>query len=171
MANFADLSPVASPARRHMRLIRVIGESLVWGALLAASAYFSLVSEMARVFGQRVMTILAIYFAGGAIGYLFAMPVTHWLGKRIPPRLRLLCAVLALGGFTLAATAGILALNYRAYYAQWHEAALSHDWFYQQFFTALASTYQYLVIGIRLYWPLGPAFLLLAAWWTTRRAS
>ena len=171
MANFAELSPDTRPARHPLRILRVIGESFLWGALMTAAAYFSLMSEQARVFGPRVMTILALYFAGGAIGYLFAFPVVRWLKKRISPRQRLIIAILLLGGFTLAATAGVLALNYRTYYAEWHEAAYSIHWVYQQIFTVLGSTYQYLVIGIRLYWPLGPAFLLIAGWWMTRRAS
>jgi len=171
MANLAELSLEAPQARRQLRVIRVIGESLAWGALMTAAAYFSLISEQARVFGPRVMTILAVYFAGGAIAYLFAFPATHWLAKRVSRPLTLILAILALGCFTLAATAGILALNYRAYYAEWHEAAFSIDWFYQQIFTVLGSTFQYLVIGVRLYWPLGPVFLFFAAWWMTRRAS
>ena len=104
---------------------------------MTAAAYFSLMSEQARVFGPRVMTILALYFAGGAIGYLFAFPVVRWLQKRISPRQRLIIAILLHGGFTLAATAGVLALNYRTYYAEWHEAAFSIDWIYQQIFTVL----------------------------------
>jgi len=171
MANLADLSPDTPPARRQAQILRVIGESLLWGAVMTGAAYFSLMSEQERVFGPRVMTIMAVYFAGGAIGYLFAFPVARWFAKRVSPPLPLILAVLALGGFTLAATAGILALNYRAYYAEWHEAVFSIDWFYQQIFTVLGSTYQYLVIGVRLYWPLGPAFLLFAGWWMTRRAS
>lgn len=160
------------PARRIGRsALRVIGEGLLWGAMMTAAAYFSLVSEHARALGPRVMTILAVYFAGGAIAYLFAFSVTHWLARHLSPRVTPLVAIMALGGFTLAATAGILAFDYRAYYAQWHEAAFSGDWFYQQFYTVLGSTYQYLVIGVRLYWPLGPVFLLLAGWWMTRRAS
>ncbi len=171
MANLANLTTDTRPARRHVRILRVIAESLLWGTLMTGAAYFSLMSEQARVFGPRVMTIMAVYFAGGAMGYLFAYPIVQWFAKRVSRPLTLFLAILALGGFTLAATAGVLALNYRAYYAEWHEAAFSIDWFYQQIFTVLGSTYQYLVIGVRLYWPLGPAFLILAGWWMTRRAS
>ena len=57
------------------------------------------------------------------------------------------------------------------YYAAWHAAPLSRTWIYQQIFTFLGSTYQYVVIGTRLYWPLGPVFLLLTSWWLSRKTS
>ena len=65
----------------------------------------------------------------------------------------------------------MLALQYRAYYAQWHDPAFSRIWFWQQFYTALGSTYQYAVIGIRLYWPAGPPLLVVTSWWLSGRPS
>lgn len=171
MASPADISADAPRSRRHAPIVRLIGESVAWGVLTTVAALFALVSEQAREFGPRVVTILAVYFVGGVIGYPFAFAATHWFARRFSAHFKLLFAVAALAGFTLAATAGILAFDYRAYYAEWHDAFFSRDWFYQQFYTALGSTYQYLVIGIRLYWPLGPIFLILAGWWMTRRTS
>lgn len=171
MVDTAESSAGAARRFRHAPLMHLIAESVVWGAMMAGAAVFSLISEQGRAADLRVLTILTVFFVGGVIGYGFAYPATHLFAKRLPARLVLPFAVVMLAGFTLAATAGILALDYRAYYAEWHEVAFSRDWFSQQFYTALSSTYQYLVIGTRFYWPLGPLFLLLAGWWVSKRVS
>lgn len=150
---------------------RLVGESIIWAVMMSGTALFALMSQQARVLDPQVVTILTVYFAGGAVGYLMAFPATYWFGRRIASWLTMPLAAIALTCFTLGATAGFLALDYRTYYAQWHESAFSIGWFFQLFFTTLSSTYQYLVIGTRLYWPLGPLFLFLASWWVTRRAS
>ena len=50
---------------------------------------------------------------------------------------RLALLIFFLVGFTTFFTAGILALQHRAYYAQWHGEPLSRLWLWQQAFTVL----------------------------------
>lgn len=157
--------------RRGAPVLLLAAESLLWGAMMSAAAVFSLITELGRVADLRVLTILVVFFAGGTIGYFLAYPTTRLFAIRLPARWTMPFAIAVLTGFTLAATAGVLSLDYRAYYAEWHGSFFTRDWFAQQFYTALGSTYQYLVIGTRLYWPLGPIFLILAGWWVTRRVS
>ncbi|TCD14549.1 hypothetical protein [Oricola cellulosilytica] len=143
--------------------------AFVWGSMMAVSAYVALRFGLGRSGGPSIGVILAIYFLGGACGFALAYPFL-WFAHRISrPLLRTLLVILLLGIFTLGATALILLLQYRTYYAQWHGPALSRIWFWQQFYTALGSTYQYAVIGTRLYWPLGALFLLATSWWLSRQ--
>lgn len=153
------------------RFLRVVATALAWAVLMGFSALVGLLFERGRSLDPQVIEIVAIYGAGGLIGYLFAHVPLMWLVRRRAFPWNLLIAACALTLFTLGATAGVLAVEYRDYYAQWHGHPLSVVWFYQQFYTALGSTYQYAVIGTRLYWPLGPVFLVAMSWWLTRRAS
>ena len=153
------------------RLLQVAATALVWAVLMGLSALVGLLFERGRILDPQVVKIVALYGAGGLIGYLFAHFPILWLVRRSSHPWSLLIAACVLTLFTLGATAGVLALEYRTYYAQWHGYPLSIVWFYQQFYTALGSTYQFAVLGTRLYWPLGPVSLVAMSWWLTRRAS
>ncbi len=151
--------------------LRILAGALAWGAMMAASAFVSLILDQERGLSYHVALIVAYYFAGGFLAYVAAWPFVSWAAARLSALQRFGFAAILLTGFTLAATASVLALDYRAYYSEWHAAIFSRIWFYQQIFTALGSTYQYLVIGSRLYWPLAPVFLLATSWWLSRKAS
>lgn len=159
------------PARRRDFIIRLAIEAAVWGVMMMVSALAALLLERGRGLNAQTAQILAIYFVGACIAYAFARLFLHFANRNLAMPWRFLLALFVLAGLTLGATAGILALDYRAYYAEWHDSFLSVTWFYQQAYTVLGSTYQYLVIGTRLYWPLGPVFLVLTSWWLARRAS
>jgi hypothetical protein len=173
MAGTAAIKSHAT-ANGFTSLVRVgflLAASVAWGALMALSAYVALVFNLDRQSGGQVSAIIAIYFAGGFIAFLAVYPVFLALSRRSGPVTRLGLALVLLALFTLGATAGVLALQYRTYYAEWHESIFSRIWFWQQFYTALGSTYQYAVIGTRLYWPLAPIFLLATSWWLSRKSS
>lgn len=120
---------------------------------------------------MRVILTTAFYFAGGLLAYPFAHVAIGIANRRLPTVARTLFAAAMLTGFTLCATAAVLALDYRIYYSQWHAAAFSKIWIYQQIFTALGSTYQYLVIGSRLYWPVGILALAVSSVLLARKPS
>ncbi|MFZ2101468.1 MAG: hypothetical protein WAU86_12980 [Oricola sp.] len=151
--------------------MRVFGGAVVWGCMMVASALVSLLLQQDRVLDRHVALILAFYFAGAFLAYVPVRLIVSWANRRLPASLRFLFALIMLAGGTLAGTAFVLALDYRAYYAAWHASAFSRIWFYQQFYTLLGSTFQYLVIGTRLYWPLGVLFLIVASWRLGRKAS
>ncbi len=68
-----------------------------------------------------------------------------------------------------ALTGGLFALQYRSYYAQWHEPALTIAWSIQFVHTVATAFYQFIVLGIRLYFPLGFIALALASIWFARQ--
>lgn len=154
-----------------LAVLRILAGAFAWGAMMAACALASLVLDQQRGLNHHVALIAAYYLAGGFLAYVAAWPFVSWAASRLSAPLRFGFAAILLTGFTLASTASVLALDYRIYYSQWHAAMFTKTWFYQQVFTALGSTYQYLVIGSRLYWPLAPVFLLATSWWLSRKAS
>jgi len=168
------MSGSASAAKipnRRQRMVRLAMEAAAWGAMMTVSALVSLLIEQGRGLTAQTGQILAIYFTGAYIAFALARPFLGFANRYLAFRWRFALAVLVLAGLTLGATAGVLALDYRAYYSEWHDNFFSIVWFYQQAYTVLGSTYQYLVIGTRLYWPLGPVFLLVTSWWLARKAS
>lgn len=166
-----DRATVGNSSWHRNMLALLVLECPAWGAMMAASAVVALTFGQERELDARTTVIAGIYFAGGFLAYGMARPLLALAGRRVSRPVRFVLALVALAILTLCATAGALAFHYRAYYAQWHEDAFSVGWFYQQVFTFLGSTYQYLVLGTRFYWPLAPLFLLPAAWWLSRRAS
>ena len=50
-------------------------------------------------------------------------------------------------------------MDYRLFYARWHAPFGTRTWVYQFTFTSASAVYQFIVMGIRLYLPLGFAAL------------
>lgn len=130
--------------------------ALLWGLAMAASAFLNLyyweTPDSARF-------VVLLYALGGAlafpVGLTFAALVSrgrHW-------ETALAAAFVCLLGATLAFTGGLFALQYRSYYAEWHAPAFTRTWASEFVFTILAALYQFVVLGIRLYFPFGFAYL------------
>ncbi|RUW22679.1 hypothetical protein EOA34_20760, partial [Mesorhizobium sp. M4B.F.Ca.ET.013.02.1.1] len=64
---------------------------------------------------------------------------------------------------------GLFALQYRSYYAEWHAPAFTIRWAFELVFTMLTALYQFVVLGIRLYFPLGFIALVAAGIWFARQ--
>jgi hypothetical protein len=139
----------------------------LWGAMMAASAWTALWLHGRSAMGQWSM-ILALFFAGG----LLAFPVSVFLsrllssGRRAETRFAgtLLCLTL----LTIGATAVLFALQYRLFYARWHAPFGTRIWLYQFTFTSAGALYQFIVMGVRLYLPVGVAALLAMSVWLVR---
>ncbi|WP_306118360.1 MULTISPECIES: hypothetical protein [unclassified Roseitalea] len=151
------------PVRPAVRLVRIGAIALAFGACLAGLTVHALKVRFGWHDGGDVVDLALVLGAGGAVGLALAAAVVSVFGRRLRPPLRTL-AIAALGPVAiLAVTAGLLVLDYRAYYAQWHAPPLTRIWLLQQFFTGAAAVYQYTVIGPRLYGLAGPALLAVAS--------
>ena len=73
----ADLPPHGLRRSPGARLLRVLGYGVLWGVMMAGSAMFSLLLDLGRSADTRVVTLIAIYFAGGAAGLVLAWPLTR----------------------------------------------------------------------------------------------
>lgn len=117
----------------------------------------------------KIRFVAFLFAAGGALAFpvgLFAARLVslgrHW-------EVALAAAFVCLLAATITFTGGLFALQYRSYYAEWHEPAFSLTWAFQFVFTMLTALYQFVVLGIRLYFPLGFIALALASVWFARQ--
>jgi hypothetical protein len=60
----------------------------------------------------------------------------------------------------------MFSIIYRNFYAQWHGDPFTRIWLFQLTFTSASALYQFAVLGLRLYLPLGVARPEMAAIWS-----
>ncbi len=154
-----------APIVPHLPLL--LGGAAAWGLLMAACAFFSLVMQ-GRWQSFHLEKVLVIYFAGGFLAWLCVLPMARLLSRRRSAEARFAAhfALLSLG--TVAMTAFVFAMDYRLFYAQWHQPFGTRTWFLQFLFTSAGATYQFLVMGLGLYLPVGLPLLAGASLWLSR---
>ncbi|RUM98058.1 hypothetical protein EET67_10660 [Pseudaminobacter arsenicus] len=118
----------------------------------------------------RIRTVALLFAGGGSIGFPLGLFLARLLAEGRRPETAFAAALLAFAATTIAATGAFYALQYRSYYAEWHAEAFTITWLLQFVFTGLAALYQFAVLGLRLYFPVGFFSLFVAAWWFARQA-
>jgi hypothetical protein len=117
---------------------------------------------------DRIRMAVGLYLVGG----LLAFPIAFWVARMLsldrPRQTAFASFFVALGIVTIGLVAAIFALQYRIYYAEWHADAFTKTWMLQFTFTTAGALYQFAVLGLRLFVPLGPLALLVAAFWFAR---
>ena len=143
--------------------VNTLGLALLWGAWCSGLVAWQMFA-LERLQGFHLSILLVLFAIGATMGWLASAFGLYGL-RRLMRRqwLFYLAAVLVLGAATVAITAGLFALQYRSFYAQWHEQAFTRIWILQFMFTSASAVYQFLVIGFRHYFPLGVPLLLGAA--------
>ncbi|MDX8521437.1 hypothetical protein [Mesorhizobium dulcispinae] len=117
----------------------------------------------------RIPFVALLYALGGALAFPVGLTLARLLSRGRHWETALAAAFVCLLGATLAFTAGLFALQYRSYYAEWHAPALTLTWALEFVFTILTALCQFVVLGIRLYFPLGFAALIAASIWFARQ--
>lgn len=143
--------------------------ALAWG-LTMASCFLLSIHVFGHASGSHDMALAAIYAGGGMLGWLVALPLVQISadGREAP---KIFTAwFLLLGLATMAATAGLFALQYRFFYAHWHAPFPSRIWVYQFVFTSASALYQFAVLGLRHFLPTAFLILLLLAVLMARRS-
>ncbi|WEZ83362.1 hypothetical protein P6U16_00180 [Rhizobium sp. 32-5/1] len=153
----------ALPSRRELLL-----GTPIWGLLMAASALIALLlREVGATF--QLTKILTLYFAGGVIAWPFSIFIGRFcaLGRSVETRFAayFLCFTV----LTIASTTLLFALHYRLFFEQWHAPFGTRIWVYQFVFTSASASYQFVVMGVRLYLPFGLAALVVASLWLAMR--
>ncbi len=149
-----------APAILRLPVVTVLAGAIGWSFATSLLALLHL-TESGRFESFHLSAILTVYAAGGAISWLLSVVCLVILRPRLQQSRTALALVafLGLGLATIGVTAGLFALDYRAFYARWHADLFSINWFLQQGFTTASALYQFLVIGLRLYLPYGPIVL------------
>ncbi len=142
--------------------------SLAWAAAMAASAVFSL--WLADRLGAPSLPAIAILFAiGGLAAFVPAMTLANLLGRKRGER-RFAATFFSLSVATIGITAMLYALHFRYYFSQWHADPFTVRWAFEFAFTIAAALYQFAVLGMRLYFPLGLIALFAFSFWNANRS-
>jgi len=140
----------------------------LWGIAMGASALLALVFENWET-PQKIRTVAALFALAGALAFPFGLTLARFLSYRRGQQTAFAAAFLSFAFTTACVTGGLYALDYRAYYAEWHADMFSRIWFLQFAHTIAAALYQFAVLGLRLFFPVGFVALLVASFWFARR--
>lgn len=169
-----DRSHLLFPVPYRQRLRRAVpslSEILiggpVWALWMALSAWHALwLREHDATF--HLQSVLYLYALGGFIAWPLALSAARYVARDRAVETRFAAFLLCLAVGTVATTGFLFCLDYRMFYSQWHAAAGSRMWFFQFIVTSVSAFYQFLVLGLRLYLPLGAIALVLASLWLAR---
>ena len=137
--------------------------SLGWAAAMAACALAGLMMRGWQS-GAQLAEIGGIFAAGGFLAFAPALVLARFLSLRRKLEAAFAAHLASLAFLTIGVTALISGLVFRDYYAAWHGPFLSKLWILQFVFTIASGVYQFLVIGLPLYFPFGLPMLLAAAY-------
>lgn len=142
-------------------MIMLVG-GILWGLAMVASM---LVYQWQH-FGLNTFHLASLcrfYFAGGFLGWTVSLPIARWIGRRRSRETRLAACMLGLTLGTLGFTALVFAIEYRSFYARWHDPVFTVTWGIQLIATTLGACYQFLVLGLPQYLPIAFPLLLVVS--------
>ncbi|MDS1134858.1 hypothetical protein [Nitratireductor indicus] len=142
--------------------LAAVAGALLWGLFLGANAWVFLTFAEWHT-PSRMTALVLLFFLGGTIAFPLGHIAYRLTSRRDTVEARFAAAFLSFAVMTIGVTAGLYALQYRLYYAQWHGSFLSVEWVLQFVFTTAGALYQFAVVGLRVYFPWGFAALFLLA--------
>lgn len=148
-------------------LFALLAGGLAWGILMALSATVSLYMRN-RLETFHFQQLVVLFFTGGLLAWPFIIVCARLVGrgKRMDTQLAACFVLLAAG--TIAMTAFLFGLGYRNFYSQWHEPLFSAMGLRQLFGTFVSAVYQFAVLGLGLYLPVGLPVLAAASLWLAK---
>jgi hypothetical protein len=152
----------ASPSRNE-----VVWGTLLWGAVLCANAAFALRLRSGWSFAAATPVAL-LFLAGGLLAFAPALLAARLFSDGRGREKRFAALLLCLAVVTVGVSGALYALDYRLYYSQWHAAAFSRLWVFEQAFTAVIALYQFASVGLPLMFPSGFAALFAASYVLSR---
>ncbi|MCB1425472.1 MAG: hypothetical protein R3D65_12365 [Zhengella sp.] len=148
-----------------------VAGTAAWALALAASAAAGL--AMHGWSWPDMQPAVLLFFCGGFLAFPLAVWLAGfldaWLAFR--PGQRFASVFILLGMGSVALTALIFSQVFRHYFSGFHGPFGSKLWLIQTIFTSAAAIYHFLVMGLRLFLPLGLPALLLAALLLARRPA
>lgn len=148
----------------------VVYGAIAWGAAMAISAQASLWLSVAAL-TSHYWSLTALAFVGATCAWPPSLAAFRFIAFRRAREAAFAAAFLCLTIFTIGITSAMFAIIYRNFYAQWHGDPFTRIWLVQLLFTSASALYQFAVMGIRLYLPLGVIFLFGASWLLADRHS
>jgi hypothetical protein len=142
--------------------------ALAWATAMAVSAGTNLFLQGWES-SAAVVAIMSLFAIGGALAFPTGLFVARFVSLGRPGSVVFAAGFVSLFAATVLVTGGLYAMQYRSYYAEWHGPPLSLRWLFQFAFTSAGALYQFAVLGIRLYFPVGFVALFAAALWFVRQ--
>ncbi|MBB3975043.1 hypothetical protein GGQ64_000219 [Rhizobium azooxidifex] len=161
------LRGTASPVPLFPSLAALGAGSLVWGMLMATSAVVSLYLRN-RLETDHLAQLLALYLAGGMLAWPFVVLAARLVARNARLETRFAACLVLLATGTVAMTAFLFAMDYRLFYAQWHQPLLTKTGIRQVFGTFTSAVYQFAVLGLGLYLPVGLPVLAAVSLWLAK---
>jgi NAD/NADP transhydrogenase beta subunit len=141
--------------------------ALLWAVTMGASALVNLLLDN-WVTPQKIRTVAALFAAGGGLAFPVGVFAARIVSLGRSPEVAFAAAFVGIAAATIGLTTLLYALHYRSYYAEWHAPVFTLTWGFQFAFTMAVASYQFVVLGIRLYFPLGFVALFAAGLWFAR---
>ena len=138
--------------------------ALLWAVAMGASALTGLWLDNWET-PEKIRFVVLLYAMGAALAFPVGLFAARLISLDRQAEVAFAAAFICLLAATLAFTGGLFALQYRSYYAEWHAEAFTVLWAFELVFTSLTALYQFVVLGVRLYFPLGFIALAVASVW------
>ncbi|MCO6185886.1 hypothetical protein [Rhizobium sp. L1K21] len=141
---------------------------IVWAIAMFAAAMAGLWFYFRGISGKEY-ELATIYLLGGLFAWPFALYVTRFMALGCSPPVRFVLALVIIAGCTLAMTAFVFSQQFRLIFADTHMPITTRIGLYQFAETSASGVFQFLVAGVRLYFPVGILALVIASLWLARR--
>lgn len=135
--------------------------------MMAMSALFALYLRN-RLLTSHLPALTLVYFLGGLFAWPCALPWARFFAHRRSIETRFAAYFLMLSLTTVLMTAFIFAMDYRLFYSRWHAPFGTLVWAFQFAFTGASAVYQFAVMGIDLFLPVGFAWLAATSFYLAR---
>ncbi|WP_439529796.1 hypothetical protein [Pannonibacter sp.] len=153
------------------RVLEMAAAATIWLVAMAILACLH-VLRSEEAFTPRALALVFIFGLGGLTGSLLAWPLALWTAdRRKAATARFAALFLLLGLATTGATALFYFLQFRLYYAAFHQTPLSRDWVLETLMTGANAGYLFAIDGTRILLPAGLPLLIAAALIFVRRRS
>ena len=140
----------------------------LWGAQMLVSAMAGLYLRN-RMETSHVLDLALLYFGGGLLSWPFNLIAGRYFALRREMETRFAAFFLAMTTGTILMTAFLFAMDYRIFYSRWHSPLGSVIWMFQFVFTGASAVYQFLVLGLGLFLPVGLVCLLATSYALAKR--
>lgn len=154
--------------RARPPLAATLAGSAIWALAMGGGALVNLVLDGWET-AARIRFVALLFAIGGALAFPAGLFLARLVSAGRRSEAAFAASVVSLTVCTIAITAALYALQYRSYYAEWHAPAFTVTWAIQFLFTTAVAFYQFAVLGIRLYFPVGFLALAVAGLWFARR--
>lgn len=148
-------------------MVLLIGAPL-WGAAMVLSLLLWQ-WHANRLLTFHLWELCGFFFAGGILGWLASLPIARRISRNRRQDYRLAACFFGLILGTTGFTALLVAIQYRAFYARWHDPFVTVTWCIQLVTTLLGSIYQFLVLGLPNYLPVALPLGLIVSFALAKR--